>query len=169
MKREELKRRRAAVMSERDLKPDDPALISKVPMIDEEIECCTRNIEPTVRPLPSHSYSSRNLQRREKAEAHAGMKQRCNDGTRSVQMPRESATCFRSSFVSLKRIVYLRAGEVESSRLTSGWAEAGAVCPPVTISLAPISLPYRFLLASLSASIDAPSRETPANSPLERE
>jgi hypothetical protein len=55
MKREELKRRRAAVMSEHDLKPDDPVSISKVAMIDEEIEYCTKNIEPTVRPLPGHS------------------------------------------------------------------------------------------------------------------
>jgi hypothetical protein len=50
----ELKRRRAAVMSEHDLKPDDPFLVSKVAMIDDEIEYCTRNIESTVHPLARH-------------------------------------------------------------------------------------------------------------------
>ena len=67
------------------------------------------------------------------------------------------------------RAAYFRAGDVWSSRLTSGLAEATTVSLPVTISLAPISLPYSFLLASLSVSIDAPSSDTPAKSPLDRE
>ena len=53
-RREELKRRRAAVISQQDLKPDDPVLISKVAMIDDGIEDCTRNMESTAHPLPSH-------------------------------------------------------------------------------------------------------------------
>lgn len=53
-KREELKRRRAAVISEHDLKPDDPVLVSKVAMIDDEIKDCTRNMESTVHPLARH-------------------------------------------------------------------------------------------------------------------
>jgi hypothetical protein len=53
-KREELKRRRAAVMSEHDLKPDDPVLVFKVAVIDDEIENCTRDIESTVHPLARH-------------------------------------------------------------------------------------------------------------------
>jgi hypothetical protein len=54
MKREELKRRQAAVISQQDLKPDDPILISKVAMIDDETEDGTRNMESTAHPLPSH-------------------------------------------------------------------------------------------------------------------
>jgi hypothetical protein len=53
-RREELERRRAAVTSQQDLKPDDPVLISKVAVIDDEIEDCTRNMESTAHPLPSH-------------------------------------------------------------------------------------------------------------------
>src|SRR5271157_5496129 len=67
------------------------------------------------------------------------------------------------------RAGYMRAGDVSSSRFTSGLAAGITAWVPVTISLAPISLPYSLLLASLSGSIDAPSRDTPAKSPLDRE
>ena len=51
LKREELKRRRTTVMSEHDLKPDDPILVSKLAIIDEEIGYCTKKIESTAFPL----------------------------------------------------------------------------------------------------------------------
>src|SRR5712664_3134586 len=69
----------------------------------------------------------------------------------------------------LMRSTHLRSGDVVLSRLTSGSAAGTTAWAPVTISLAPISLPYSFLLASLSVSIDAPARDTPAKSPLDRE
>jgi len=64
---------------------------------------------------------------------------------------------------------HLRSGDVALSRFTSGSAADTTGWSPVTISLGPTSLPYSFLLASLSESIDAPSRDTPAKSPLDRE
>ena len=64
---------------------------------------------------------------------------------------------------------HLRDGDVLLSKSTSGLAEGRIGEPPLTIFFALISLPYNALLASLSASIDAPVRDTPANNPLERE
>jgi len=64
---------------------------------------------------------------------------------------------------------YLRDGDVLSSTSTSGLAEGTTAWPPEIISFAVICLPYKALLASSSVSIEAPSSETPANKPFERE
>lgn len=64
------------------------------------------------------------------------LKLRLQNHSLPIQKDRTEAYC---SHPRVSR--HLRAGEVESSRSTSGLAEAGSGCVPVTISLAPISLP----------------------------
>lgn len=64
---------------------------------------------------------------------------------------------------------YLRDGDVLSRTSTSGLAAGTTAWPPEIISFAVICLPYKALLASSSVSIEAPSSETPANSPFDRE
>ena len=73
-----------------------------------------------------------------------------------------------SPFVFLIRSYFL-AGEVLSRKPTNGWAAEGTDAPPSTIALALIALPYSALFASSSESMDAPSSDTPANKPFDRE
>ena len=78
----------------------------------------------------------------------------------AASLPRRPSCLIRSYFL---------AGEVLSRKPTNGWAAEGTDAPPSTIALALIALPYSALFASSSESMDAPSSDTPANKPFDRE
>ena len=108
-----------------------------------------------------------------KAEAEKRHEKRNTEQHLNGSMIAKTCCCFLFLPSWTKSSVYpyvLRTGDALSSVEISVAALGGAlIAPSSTMSLAPISFPYRFLFASLSGRNVEPSSETPANAPFARE